>query len=368
MQITEPINNHPIILRNLLRKYAAVTGVIVLMCLFQSCSTNEKQQNHRPNILIAISDDQSFLSNSFSGSPEMQTPAFDRVAREGIFFTNCIAGSPGCAPSRSSLVTGRYPWQNEQSGQHASSWMKKYVPFVDLLENNGYQVGFTGKGVAPFKYADNDSNRIWRRENAAGHEYNRIRYDRDNDERTTTGEHPINYFENFRDFLGKKGDGQPFCFWYGSFEPHLPYEVGSWKRTDKDPGKADVPKFLPAADVVRGDLLDYKVEIEWFDLHLERMLAYLEEIGELDNTIVIVTADNGMPFPRSKANSYEYGIHVPLAIRYPKAFGHNLKVDDLISFVDFAPTLLDLTGTGSEGMLPITGRSFKNILTSKKQG
>ena len=82
----------------------------------------------RPNILFAISDDQSFAHTGFAGSKFVRTPAFDRVAREGVFFSNCIAGSPGCAPSRSTLVTGRYHWQNEQSGQHASSWMKKYIP------------------------------------------------------------------------------------------------------------------------------------------------------------------------------------------------------------------------------------------------
>ena len=72
-----------------------------------------------------ISDDQSFGHTSFDGCEYVNTPAFDRIATEGIYFKNCIAGSPGCAPSRSTIVTGRYHWQNEQSGQHASSWMKK---------------------------------------------------------------------------------------------------------------------------------------------------------------------------------------------------------------------------------------------------
>jgi uncharacterized sulfatase len=106
------------------------------------CSSD--QAAIKPNILIAISDDHSFAHTSFAGCEFVNTPAFDRVARSGIYFTNCFAGSPGSAPSRSSLVTGRHHWQNEQSGQHASSWMKKYVPFVDALQSNGYHTGFTG--------------------------------------------------------------------------------------------------------------------------------------------------------------------------------------------------------------------------------
>ncbi len=95
----------------------------------------------RPNILFAISDDQSFPHTSFAGCGFVATPAFDRVARTGVYFANCMAGSPGCAPSRSSIVTGRYHWQNEQAGQHASGWLKKYVPFVDVLAAGGYYVG-----------------------------------------------------------------------------------------------------------------------------------------------------------------------------------------------------------------------------------
>jgi len=89
--------------------------LISLALGFSSCT---RKNTKRPNILIAISDDQSFGHNSFSGKTWVQTPAFDRVASNGIFFKNCYAGSPGCAPSRSSLVTGRYHWQNEQAGQH----------------------------------------------------------------------------------------------------------------------------------------------------------------------------------------------------------------------------------------------------------
>ena len=337
--------------------------------MFQNCQVQKKTEPQRPNILLAISDDQSFPHTSFSGCKFIHTPGFDRIAGEGIFFTNCYSGSPGSAPSRSSLVTGRYHWQNEQSGQHFSSWMNKYIPFIDLLKQNGYHTGRAGKGVSPFRYAQSDNDSLWRKKDAGGVEHSNISYtEGENDERTATGIYQNNYFANFQHFMEKRKPGDPFFFWYGAREPHRIYEEGSWKRMGKNPEDVEVPGFLPDNDVIRGDLLDYAVEIEWFDLHLSRMIQYLEENGELDNTIIIVTADNGMPFPRAKANCFEYGVHVPLAIRFPRQFPGKRVVDDLISFADFAPTLLELTGTSQEGMLPMSGKSFTNILKSEKSG
>jgi uncharacterized sulfatase len=344
--------------------------IIISVTLLFGCSGEKHEQLKRPNILFAISDDQSFAHTSFSGCEFVNTPAFDRIAGEGVFFTNCMAGSPGCAPSRSSLVTGRYHWQNEQSGQHASSWMKKYIPFIDLLDQNGYITGRTGKGVSPFRYARDENDSLWRATDAGGIAHSNIRYEAGTpgDERTAGGIGAVNYFENFKYFMENVRGDKPFFFWYGATEPHRAYEQDSWKRNGKSPDNVDVPKYLPDNEIVRGDLLDYAVEIEWFDLHLRRMLEYLEEKGELDNTIVIVTGDNGMPFPRAKANCYEYGIHVPFAVRYPKEYPGGRVVDDPVSFADLAPTIFEITGTRPEGMLPVSGKSFLNLLKSDKQG
>lgn len=338
--------------------------VLILLGMLYGCASTPQETPQRPNILFAISDDQSFAHTSFAGRSWVQTPAFDRVATQGVYFANCYAGSPGCAPSRSVIVTGRYPWQNEQAGQHAAGWLAKYVPFVDLLTTNGYHTGYTGKGVGPFKYG----NPPLRSQNAAGTAYNDVQYQENDDERFATGIRNLNYAANFEAFLQARSADQPFFFWYGASEPHRDYEQDAWKRRGKSLNNAEVPAFLPDTETVRGDLLDYAVEIEWFDLHLMRMIDHLEEIGELDNTIIIVTADNGMPFPRAKANAYEYGVHVPLAISFPAQFPGGRTVDDPISFVDLAPTILELTDTEPAGMLPITGQSITDILTSEKTG
>lgn len=350
-------------------KSISIKSTVWISILTVLCACQNKEKLLQPNILFAISDDQSFAHTGFAGCKFVNTPAFDRVASEGIYFTNCYSGSPGCAPSRSSIVTGRYHWQNEQSGQHASSWLKKYVPFIDLLKANGYYTGRTGKGVRPFQYAVDDNDTIRRKTDAAGIEHSTIKYKKGNeDERTAKGISSTNYMANFKYFIENRKDNQPFFFWYGATEPHRKYEKGAWKRNGKQLKDVVVPEFYPDNEEIRGDILDYAVEIDWFDRHLSQMIAYLEEIGELENTIVIVTSDNGMPFPRAKANSYEYGVHVPFAVRFPIQFPGNRVVDDPISFVDIAPTILSLTNTSSKGMLPISGRDISAMLNSTKQG
>jgi uncharacterized sulfatase len=338
--------------------------------LFAECKEKKAAFVKRPNILLVINDDQTYVHTGFAGTHFVSTPGFDRVAMNGVYFTNCYAGSPGSAPSRSALVTGRHHWQNEQSGQHASSWMKKYVPFVDVLEANGYHTGFTGKGVGPFQYARNEADSLWRKNDAAGRAFNRHKYMKGDpsDPRTAKGIGLIDYFENFRDFMQQREAGQPFYFWYGSTEPHRTYEKDSWKRNGKGLDRVNVPGFLPDTDEIKGDILDYAVEIEWADSHLCRMLDYLDSTGELDNTIVIVTADNGMPFPRAKANCFEYGVHVPLAISYPKSFPAGRRVDDPVGFVDIVPTILEMAGMKPDGMLPMSGHSIVNILKSERKG
>ncbi|MBD0825185.1 sulfatase family protein [Aestuariibaculum marinum] len=346
------------------------THILLLIILSFVC--NAQKQENLPNILFVVSDDQSFAHTSFAGSTFINTPAFDRIAKEGIYFENCIAASPGCAPSRSALVTGRYPWQNEQSGQHASAWLKKYVPFIDVLEKAGYCIGRTGKGVDPFQYARNNNDSLWRETNAAGKLHSDFKFDIDSLNGIKTyakGIKVTDYVKNFKFFVNNKAANRPFFFWFGAQEPHRPYERSSYKRLGKDMKGVKVPGFLPDVDVVRGDLLDYAVEIEWFDQQLEDMLQYLEKIGALENTIIIVTSDNGKPFPRAKANTYEYGIHVPMAIRYPKEFPGNRVIKDLISFVDIAPTLLEITKQNPKDiMMPMSGKSFLRLLKSNKNG
>ena len=312
----------------------------------------------RPNVLIAISDDQSYPHCSAYGDPVVKTPAFDRVAKNGVLFRQAFVTSPGCSPSRASMLTGRYPWQIEHAGTHASEFPSKYGVFPDWLEQAGYAVGYTGKGWGPGNWKISGRTR-----NPAGPDFSKH-----NAQPPYKGISNKDYTANFAEFLKTRKPDQPFCFWYGAQEPHRGYEQGSGLKSGKSLDKVQVPSFLPDSPEVRGDMLDYFVEIEWFDKHLGQMLDMLQAAGELENTIVIVTADNGMSFPRAKANCYEAGIHVPLAISWGKHAPAGRTVDDLTSMVDIAPTLLEACEVKHTAEHPLSGRSLVNVLKSEKQG
>ena len=307
-----------------------------------------------PNVLIAISDDQSWRHTGVTGCAAVATPAFDRVAREGMLFTRAYVASPGCSPSRAALLTGRWPWQLKQAGTHASSFPEEYVTLPDRLEQVGYHVGHTGKGWGPGNFKASGRTR-----NPAGPAYQ----SRKLAPPPGLAVSRTDYAGNFADFLAGREPDRPFCFWYGGHEPHRDFREGSWREAGKELAAVDVPGFLPDNDTVRGDLLDYLVEIEHFDRHLARMLARLEQAGELDDTVVIVTSDNGMAFPRAKANCYEHGLRVPLAIRWPNGLRGGRECHRLVSLVDLAPTLLDVVGIGTakDGPESVSGRSLRPL-------
>ncbi|GAB4412011.1 MAG: sulfatase [Bacteroidia bacterium] len=327
--------------------YICLLGALVLG---GNCHSSQPEAP-RPHILIAISDDQSWPHAGAYGSTFVETPAFDRVAGEGVLFTQAFSASPGCAPARAALVTGRYPWQNGPAGTHASVWPERLTPLSGHLEAAGYLTGYTGKGVGPFQWAMGGSL-----QDPAGPEYNEHVLDP-----PAPYLSPIDYSANFKAFLRKRAPGQPFCFWYGATEPHRPYASRApYSRAQLD--RVAVPAFLPDNDSVRGDLLAYAQEIAWFDRHLGDMLRALDAAGELDNTIVIVTSDNGMPFPGAKATCYEYGIHVPLAVRWGARVKPGQVIDALVSFVDVVPTILDLAGLPLPVSHPVAGRSLRGTL------
>jgi uncharacterized sulfatase len=308
----------------------------------------------QPNILFVISDDQSWPYASAYGTDWVKTPGFDRVAKNGILFNNAFVTSPGSSPSRASILTGRYPWQIEEAGTHGSSFPIKYKVFTQVLEENGYLTGFTGKPWGPGDWEISG----WK-QNPVGREYNQKKL-----KPPYSGISGVDYAGNFELFLHQRKTGQPFFFWFGAQEPHRAFEQGSWKTEMKDENSPEVPAFLPDIQIVRQDLLDYAVEIEWFDKQFIKFLAKLEEIGELNNTLIIVTGDNGMPFPRAKANCYDAGIHVPLAICWGTKIKSGQKVDDLFSMVDLAPTILEAAGLKFNGDISMTGQSKLKQLTS----
>ena len=310
----------------------------------------------KPNILFAVADDASHFSAY--GHEFLNTPAFDRAAREGILFTGAFTTNPKCAPSRAGILTGRHTWQNRESCLHWNYWPENLEVYTDLLEEAGYHIGYTGKPWGPGNWS-----RCGRTRNPAGPDYNTNRLVPPEGSRIAD----IDYAANFRDFLERNPEGKPFHFWYGGKEPHRPYSPGEGRRIGKPPAQEiPVPPYWPDEKKVREDINDYAFEIEWFDRHLDSMLDILEKRGELENTLVVVTSDNGAPFPRIKGQMYEDDFRLPFAVMWKGRIKPGRRVDDLISFTDIAPTFLEAAGV----TIPDTmaGRSLFDIFNSDGSG
>jgi arylsulfatase A-like enzyme len=310
----------------------------------------------RPNILFAIADDWGFHHAGAYGCDWIKTPAFDRIAKAGVLFNNTFTSNPKCSPCRATILTGRNTWQIKEAINHYSIFPRDFAVYPDVLEKAGYFSGCTGKGWGPGDFESTG----WPH-NPAGKEWNALK-----DNPPTDGIAPVDYAGNFQAFLKEKPADKPFCFWLGGHEPHRPYEQGSGLRAGKKLKDVKVPAYLPDNKIVRSDLLDYALEVEWFDKHVGLALEHLEKIGELDNTLVFMTSDHGMPFPRVKGQIFEDGFHIPLAMCWGKNFPAGRKVDDFINTRDFAPTILEAAGVAAPGT--ITGSSFLNVLKSSKSG
>jgi arylsulfatase A-like enzyme len=318
----------------------------------------------RPNILFCISDDQSYPHTSAYGCSWVTTPGFDRVAEHGLLFRRAYTPDAKCAPSRSSILTGRNPWQLEAAANHVPFFPAKFKVFTEALAENGYFVGSTGKTWSPG---------IAKTEDGQPRPMTGRKYQKRSTKPPARGISNIDYAANFADFLADAPEDGPWCFWYGATEPHRGYEYGSGvAKGGHSLDEIDrVPAFWPDTEVVRNDMLDYGFEIEHFDSHLVRMLDMLEKRGELENTLVVVTSDNGMPFPRVKGQEYELSNHLPLAIMWPKGIKNpGRAIDDYVSFVDFAPTFLEVAGVewDKSGMASTAGRSLTEVFTSEKAG
>lgn len=331
-------------LRLLFEKSRTVVRVLGAVCLASVSQVSTADE--RPNIFIAISDDVSFPHASAYGSKMVSTPAFDRVAKAGVLFSNAFCPAPGCSPSRAALLTGRHIWMIEEAGTHASYFSDKYETFPERLAESGYFVGATGKAWGPGNF-----QRHGREHNPAGPSFG-----------------GKSYVQGFEKFLDDCPDDQPFCFWFGSSDAHRGYKKGSGLECGMALDQAEVPAFLPDHPEIRSDLLDYAFEVQRFDNDCDQMLRLLEETGRLENTLVIITSDNGMPFPRAKANCYEYGIHMPLAVSWPQRIPGARVLEDMVGFTDLTATIYHAAGVDPPAEFPVVGRSLVPELTSEKNG
>lgn len=315
--------------------------------------SGQEAAEQRPNILFIVADDVSYDSLGVTGSTYIKTPNIDRLAEEGARFRNVFCGNPKCAPARASLVTGRYSWQLEEAANHWPHFPEKFRFYPHLLRDAGYHTGYTGKGWSPGTYSTEH--------NPAGAEYTEKRLKPPYKAIST-----IDYAANLRVFLDERKKGQPFCFWLGTKEAHRAFEKDAWKKAGRRLEDAEVPPYWPDNAAVRGDLLDYANEVEWVDQQVGRAIQTLEEKGLLDNTLILVTSDQGMAFPRVKGQVFEDGIHVPMIAWWKGVVQPGRVIEDFISFPDVAPTFMEVAGEKPHAQM--TGESFLDLLCSPESG
>ena len=306
-----------------------------------------------PNILFAIADDWGFHASIY-GTPWIKTPHFDRVAKEGILFENVYTPNAKCAPSRACIITGRNSWQLKEAANHVCYFPQEFKSYPEVLMENGWHVGYVQKGWGPGIANDKHAKKRL---------LTGVAYNKQKCKPPAKGISGNDYAANFEDFLDDNKEGKPWCFWYGSVEPHRGYEYESGvKKGGKRLEDIDhVPGYWPDTPLVRNDMLDYAYEVEYFDQHLGRMLKTLEERNLLENTLVIVTSDHGMPFPRCKGGAYYDSNHVPFAAMWKKGIVKpGRKTAAFVSFVDLAPTFIELAGLSwkTTGMSSTPGKSL----------
>jgi uncharacterized sulfatase len=273
-----------------------------------------------PNIVWIFGEDMGPELGCY-GDPNAITPNMDRLAREGARFSRCFTHAPVCAPSRSGLITGRYP--TSIGTHHMRSTLLKPPPmFTDYLRQAGYTVAWptnTNRGKTDFNF-----------------------------------QVPAQAFD-IRTNWTKQIPKQPFFGFYNILTSHesqirapgerLAQNIARLKPSERhDPAKMKLPAYYPDTPEVRRDLANYYDLVTAVDYEIGDVLALLDKAGIADNTVVLVTGDHGRGLPRSKRWVYNQGIHVPLIVRWPGQIKPGTIRDDLVCFLDFAPTMLALAG------------------------
>ena len=292
----------------------------------------------KPNVIFFIADDVSWNDYGCYGNKAARTPHIDALAANGIRFNQAYLTASSCSPSRSSIITGRYPHNNGKAAElhQPIAWNLPWFP--TLLRQGGYFTALSGKhhmtfgpqpaGIKikraiPFDHVDNGRTKG----NSGGH-------------------------ANWRKITKERPKDKPFFFWFASYDAHRGWDAD--RQWDKDrygpmhkPKDVVVPPFLVDDQETRKDLASYYNEVTRFDHYIGEVVAELKEQGELDNTLIFVLADNGRPFPRAKTRIHDSGMKTALVAHWPKGIKSPGRASDsLVSVIDLAPTVLKVAGLG----------------------
>ncbi|MCA9120002.1 MAG: sulfatase [Planctomycetaceae bacterium] len=352
----------------------------LLVTLAVAPSLGDEKFLDRPNIVFCFADDWGRYASAYRRADEDQTPnavvktpSFDRIASEGALFTNAFVNAPSCTPCRSSLLSGQYFWRTGRGAiLQGAVWDLKIPSYPLILKEHGYHIGHSHKVWSPGTPVDAPYGAKETSYDSAGRKFSGFSQfcSKNSDPEEAKKILYDEVRENFRAFIRDRGVDQPFCYWFGPTNCHRQWVKGSGKKLwgiDPEKLKGKLPPFLPDNEVVREDFADYLGEVQAFDAGVGVLLAELDRLGELDNTLVVVSGDHGAPgFPRGKCNLVDFGVHVSLAIRWGKKIPPGRTLDDFVCLPDLAPTFLEAAGVKPPEVM--TGRSLIEVLTSEKSG
>ncbi len=300
--------------------------------VLSSCILTENE-HEKPNFILFIADDMNWNDCGAYGHPFIRTPNIDKLASEGMIFSNAFLTTSSCSPSRTSILTGKYPHNTDAEQLH---WPlpEGHLTFIELLKESGYWTGMAGKyhlGEAVRDHFD-----VIMEVGTAG-----FQLGADGKQQKMVGDG--SGCESWIELFKSRPENIPFILWLAAVDPHRPYENDIIQNPHK---KEDVivPPYLPDIDEVREDLAMYYDEISRMDRYIGEVIKEVDHQGISDNTFILFISDNGRPFPRDKTTLYEGGIKTPWIVRWPNRVKPGSKNENLISSIDIAPTILNLAG------------------------
>ena len=312
------------------------SGFIYLLLLIIHTGCDEVSEPEQPNFIIFIADDISWDDFGCYGNKLVQTPNIDRIASEGLRFNHAYLTASSCSPSRISIMTGRYPHNTGAAELHTEPSVD-FATIASKLKEKGYFTAQAGKWHMGTKIKDG--------------------FDIIQDKRKINGDGGEDYWTQL---LKSRDKDKPFFFWLASYDAHRIWGPNDFSGAH-NPSAIVPPPTLASGDSTKMDLASYYDEIKRLDFHIGAVEQELKDQGVLDNTTIIIMADNGRPFPRDKTRVYDSGMKTPFIIKWSSGIDNpGNSCNSLISSIDIAPTILDLSGI--EIPASFQGQSFKSLL------
>ncbi len=311
---------------------------IILPAIIALATTGQSAAAGRPNLVFMIADDCTYLDMEVYGG-QARTPNLNKLAREGMTFTRCFQAAPMCSPTRHNIYTGLYPvrsgaWPNHTCVYPGTRSIAHY------LQDSGYRVALSGKTHIspkesfPFEYSNDFRN-------------------------NGPGTKPL--FPGLRKFITQcQSSDTPFCLFACSNEPHSPYTKGD--SSAYPPASLKLPPSWVDTPETREFYAKYLAEITYYDWQCGALLSLLDDCGLRDNTLVIVTSEQGSAFPFAKWTCFELGLASGMIARWPGKVKPGTRTDALVEYVDITPTFLEVAGAEPR---KLDGKSFLPVLLGK---